>query len=74
MSFDWKGLGLRMLFGRWRTGCRFEDGYSILLPSPMDMPFLLRYALEGIRRLDIPNCSGLTKIQTASCSPLSRPC
>jgi hypothetical protein len=56
MGFDSTGLALRLLFGRWRTGCPFEDGYTILLPSPMDMPFLLRYALEGIRRLDIPNC------------------
>jgi hypothetical protein len=56
MSFDKKGLVLRLLFGRWRRGCPFEDGYTILLPSPMDMPFLLRYALEGLLRMDTANC------------------
>ncbi len=56
MRFDPKGFVLRLLFGRWRGGCPFEDGYTILLPSPMDMPFLLRYALEGLLRMDTPNC------------------
>jgi hypothetical protein len=56
MSFDAKGLLLRLLFGRWRRRSRFEDGYTILLPSPMDMPFLLRYALEGLLRMDTTHC------------------
>ncbi len=56
MRIDWKGLGLGALFGRWGRGCDFEPGYSILLPSPMDMPFLLRYALEGLLRIDTTNC------------------
>jgi hypothetical protein len=56
MHFDPKGLLLRLLFGRWRRGCPFEDGYTIILPSPMDMPFLLRYALEGLLRMDTTHC------------------
>ena len=56
MSFDKKALLLKPLFGRWRRGCPFEDGYTILLPSPMDMPFLLRFALEGLLRMDTSNC------------------
>ena len=59
MSFDKKALLLKILktlFGRWRRGCPFEDGYTILLPSPMDMPFLLRFALEGLLRMDTSNC------------------
>jgi hypothetical protein len=59
VSFDKKGLALRLLFGRWRGGRRLEDGYAIILPSPMDMPFLLRYALEGLLRIEIPNCKQL---------------
>jgi hypothetical protein len=56
MRFDPKGLLLRLLFGRWRRRSAFEEGYTILLPSPMDMPFLLRYALEGLRRMDTTHC------------------
>ncbi|MDR3635557.1 MAG: hypothetical protein P4L84_17265 [Isosphaeraceae bacterium] len=47
---------LAALFARWRRPCPFEEGYTILLPSPMDMPFLLRYALEGLARLDTTHC------------------
>lgn len=47
---------LSVLFARWRRPCPFEEGYTILLPSPMDMPFLLRYALEGLARLDTTHC------------------
>lgn len=56
MMSRFKHLVLAGLFGRWRRPCPFEPGYTILLPSPMDMPFLLRYALEGLARLEIPNC------------------
>jgi hypothetical protein len=51
-----KQLALALLFSRWRRPCAFEDGYTIVLPSPMDMPFLLRYALEGLAHLNTENC------------------
>lgn len=51
-----KQLALQSLFARWRRPCPFEEGYTILLPSPMDMPFLLKYALEGLRGLDTTHC------------------
>ncbi|CAN5904458.1 hypothetical protein BH23PLA1_BH23PLA1_00110 [soil metagenome] len=51
-----KQLALRALFGRWRRPCPFVEGYTVLLPSPMDMPFLLRYALEGLARIDTTHC------------------
>jgi hypothetical protein len=47
---------LAAAFGRWGAAPRLESGYTIVLPSPMDMPFLLRFALEGIHRLDTRNC------------------
>ena len=47
-----KGLVLKALFSRWPRPRPLEDGYTILLPSPMDMPFLLRYALEGLVGMD----------------------
>ena len=56
MSFDKKAIILKSLFGRWRRSCPFEPGYTILLPLPMDMPFLLRFALEGLLRMDTSNC------------------
>ncbi len=33
-----------------------EPGYTIVLPSPMDIPFLLRLGLEGIRCVDTTHC------------------
>ncbi|MEC9374013.1 MAG: hypothetical protein VYC34_09220 [Planctomycetota bacterium] len=56
MKPDVKGIILARLFGRWRLPSPFEEGYTIVLPSPMDMPFLLRFALEGIQHLDTTNC------------------
>jgi hypothetical protein len=57
-----KGLMLRLLFGRWRRLGRPAEGYSILLPTPMDMPFLLRYALEGLRHVDTSHCQQILVI------------
>lgn len=53
---DLKWLVLTPFFGHWRGPGPAVDGYSILLPSPMDMPFLLRFALEGLRHLDTSHC------------------
>lgn len=56
MALNLKQLAVSALFARWRRRSPFEDGYTILLPVPMDMPFLLRYALEALRLLDTANC------------------
>jgi hypothetical protein len=50
------------LFGRWRRPQPLVAGYTILLPMPMDMPFLLRFALEGLRHLNSENCSQILVI------------
>src|SRR5580704_16538939 len=59
---DLKGLMLRLLFGRWRPHERLEEGYSILLPTPMDMPFLLQFALDSLRHLDTSHCKQILVI------------
>lgn len=41
---DWRGVG------------ELDDGYTILLPSPMDIPFMLRLGLEGILNIDTSRC------------------
>jgi hypothetical protein len=51
-----KQLAVALLFSRWWRPCAFEDGYTIVLPSPMDMPFLLRYALEALAHLNTESC------------------
>ena len=56
MRIDPKGLLLRVMFGHWGRVAAIEGGYTILLPSPADMPFLLRFALEGLRHLDLDGC------------------
>jgi hypothetical protein len=53
---DLKWQALAAFFGRWRRPRPSVEGYTILLPSPMDMPFLLRFALEGIRHVDTSHC------------------
>jgi hypothetical protein len=56
MNINPKQLVIATLFSRWRRSCPYEDGYTIVLPSPMDLPFLLRYALEGLSRVNTENC------------------
>ena len=51
-----KDLVLDLLFSRWRRPRGSGPGYTILLPSPADMPFLLRYSLEGLARIDTAHC------------------
>src|SRR5262249_28885243 len=43
-------------FGRWRRPCPSADGFTILLPSPTGMPFLLRFAPARWRHLDTSHC------------------
>jgi hypothetical protein len=52
----WKWRVVALFFGRWRRHSRPVEGYTILLPSPVDMPFLLRFALDGLRHLDTSHC------------------
>ena len=39
-----------------------RDGYTILMPMPSDMPFLLRFALEGLRAMDTTHCNQIVVI------------
>ncbi len=52
--------------------CPFEEGYTILLPSPMDMPFLLRFALEGLDRIDTTNCARFSSFPTVGATTEGR--
>jgi hypothetical protein len=61
-----KRLPITLFYSRWRHPSPLEDGYTVLLPSPMDMPFLLRYALEGLARLDTANCRQILVIPDGS--------
>jgi hypothetical protein len=56
------------LYGRWPRRDHLEDGYTVLLPIPADMPFLLRFALEGLRHLQMPNCREIVVISDGSAS------
>ena len=51
-----KRTAFRGLVADWRGDVRLEEGYTILLPSPMDMPFLLRLGLEGLSRVNTEHC------------------
>ena len=61
-----KRLAMHLLFGRrWPRSRPLEEGYAILLPSPEDMPFLLRFALEALRHLDTENCKQIIIVPDA---------
>jgi hypothetical protein len=62
MSLSPKRVIQMLLFGRWRRPQPLAAGYTILLPMPMDMPFLLRFALEGLRHLNTKNCRQIVVI------------
>ncbi len=53
---DIKGFLLRNLFARWNRCPELEAGYTLVFPSPMDMPFLLSFALEGLKKIDTQSC------------------
>jgi hypothetical protein len=55
-------------YGNWPECPCLEDGYTIFLVIPADMPFLLRFALEGIRHLQLPNCKQILVISDGSAS------
>jgi hypothetical protein len=57
-----KTLLFETLFGRWRRARPLGAGYSILLAMPSDMPFLLRFALEGLRAMDTTHCNQIVVI------------
>jgi hypothetical protein len=62
MSLSPKRIIQTAFFGRWRRSRPLAAGYTILLPMPMDMPFLLRFALEGLRHLDTENCNQIVVV------------
>ncbi len=53
---NWKGIARRVLSSRWPRRGDFKPGYTILLPTPADMPFLLELALESVAALDTTHC------------------
>jgi hypothetical protein len=66
MRFSPKRLATSLLFARWKRRCPFEEGYTMLLPSPADMPFLLRFALEGLAHVDTAHCRQIVVIPDGS--------
>jgi hypothetical protein len=66
MSINPKQIAVSLLFSRWSRRSELEDGYTIVLPSPMDMPFLLRYAFEGLACLNTENCRQILVVPDGS--------
>src|SRR4051794_1264498 len=62
MRFNAKKILHTALFGRWRRPLPLAPGYTIMLQMPMDMPFLLRFALEGLRYVNTENCKQILVI------------
>lgn len=53
---DWKGFVFRRLYSHWKPVTSTKAGYSIIMPMPEDMPFLMRLAIEGLKCIDTSNC------------------
>lgn len=47
---------LSAFYPAWRSTKRNFDGYSIVVPAPMDMPFLTYWSLRGLNQMDLSNC------------------
>jgi hypothetical protein len=61
-----KRIPLHLLFDRrWPRSRALEEGYAIVLPTPEDMPFLARFALEGLRHIDSENCKQILVVPDA---------
>jgi hypothetical protein len=51
-----KRFCLGLLYPGWRRKDAAREGYTFIMPAPMDMPFLCYLALAGLRELDLRNC------------------
>jgi hypothetical protein len=51
-----KRLLLSLIHPSWGARKPVADGYTFVIPAPMDMPFLTYLALEGLRALDLTHC------------------
>jgi hypothetical protein len=62
-----RDLKRSLLYGRWKSGSNLrEDGYSILLGCPMDMPFLLRLAFRVLSHTDTSKCNEILVVPDGS--------
>ena len=51
-----KRLLLSLIHPNWGSRKAVRDGYTVVIPAPMDMPFLTYLSLEGLRTLDLTHC------------------
>jgi hypothetical protein len=56
MRAELKRLVLGLAYPRWRRVAQAAEGYTVIVPAPMDMPFLCYLALAGLRELDLRHC------------------
>src|SRR5690349_16778294 len=57
-----KGQLQKLMYSRWEPRAEYRDGYTLLMPMPEDMPFLLRLAMEGLRQVDTTGCGQIVVI------------
>jgi len=51
-----KRFVLGLVYPGWRRKTVADDGYTFIMPAPMDMPFLCYLALAGLRQVDLRDC------------------
>ena len=47
---------LSLFYPAWSGRCHNKEGYTVVIPAPMDMPFLAYYALKALSKLDLSSC------------------
>lgn len=47
---------LSLFYPVWNGHQHNQNGYTVVIPAPMDMPFLAYYALKGLSELDLSSC------------------
>jgi hypothetical protein len=48
---------LSVAYPGWGSEKAKTDGYTVVVPAPMDMPFLTYFALRGLSQLDLTHCA-----------------
>ena len=66
MRLNPKLLLVSALVPGWGRARAPAEGYAVLVPTPMDMPFLLRYALEGLATIRTPSCRRILVVPDGS--------
>ena len=62
---------LDMLFPLWGRKTVSQDGYTIVVPTPSDMPFLLKAFFRAVLHTDLTHCQAILVVPDGRCSDMA---